>query len=148
MILARLTRWFRPLMTAALIAAVGCAESPSGTSTSAGGASAKEPPNSSTGPATTARARPDPDPFRFEPTVIDAVRRYPVMVAAVALLAALIGVGGVDEIHPLPARLGDDASGGGLVGRAAEVHGAETKRRDLHAAAPEIAVFHSLTDPF
>jgi hypothetical protein len=60
-------------------------------------------------------------------------------------LAAIIGVGRVDEVHPLLARLRDDAAGGRLVGRAAERHGADAERRDFHAAAAEIAVLHGMS---
>jgi hypothetical protein len=57
-------------------------------------------------------------------------------------IAAIIGVGGVDEVDPGLARLRHDPSRGGLIGRSAEHHGAETNRRNLQAAAAEGAILH------
>ena len=57
-------------------------------------------------------------------------------------LAAVVDVGGVDEVDAGVARRGDHALRFGLVGRAAEHHGAEAEWRDLQAAAAELAVFH------
>ena len=57
-------------------------------------------------------------------------------------IAAIIGVRGVDEVDAGLVRLGDDPHRGGLIGRPAEHHGAETDRRNLQAAAAEGTILH------
>ena len=54
-----------------------------------------------------------------------------------------IGVRGIDEVHPRLARQRHDAPRRRLVGRPAEIHRAETERRNLEPAAAEIAIFHA-----
>ncbi len=58
--------------------------------------------------------------------------------------AVVIGVGGIDEIDPGVARLGDDAIARRRVGAPAEHHRAEADRRDLEPGAPEQAVIHGV----
>src|SRR5216117_2987872 len=57
-------------------------------------------------------------------------------------LAAIIGVGRVDKIDAGLARLRHDARRGRLIRRPTEHHGPETNRRNLQAAAAELAVLH------
>ena len=57
-------------------------------------------------------------------------------------LAAIIGVRGVDEVDAGLARFRHDPRRRRLVGRPAEHHGAQTDRRNLQAAAAELAVLH------
>ena len=62
--------------------------------------------------------------------------------------AAVIGVGGVDEVDPGLAGAGDDPVRVGLFRLAAEHHGAETERRDLDAASSKRAVLHDRPPAF
>jgi Mrp family chromosome partitioning ATPase len=55
--------------------------------------SPKALPTSPTPETAMREPRAETDPFRFQPTVIDAVRRYPVMVVVIALLAATVAAG-------------------------------------------------------
>jgi len=57
-------------------------------------------------------------------------------------IAVVIGIRGVDEVDAGLARFRDDPRRGRLVGRSAEHHGAQADRRDLQAAAAEVAVLH------
>ncbi len=58
--------------------------------------------------------------------------------------AVIIGVGGIDEVDPGVARLGDDALARRRVGAPAEHHRAEADRRDLEPGAAEQAVIHGV----
>ncbi len=60
-------------------------------------------------------------------------------------VAAVVGIRRVDEVDAGLARLGDDPRRGRLVGRPAEHHGAQADRRNLQAAAAELAVLHRAT---
>ncbi|MCY1203585.1 hypothetical protein D9M72_150900 [compost metagenome] len=60
------------------------------------------------------------------------------------LLRRALGVyvGGVDEVHAVVARAGDDAGGFDLIGLVAEHHGAQAKCRNAQVAGAEAAVGH------
>jgi hypothetical protein len=56
--------------------------------------------------------------------------------------AVIVLIGGVDEVDPGLASVGDDALGGRRIGRAAEHHRAETQGRDLEPALTQAAILH------
>src|SRR6202022_803452 len=57
-------------------------------------------------------------------------------------IAAVISVGGVDEVDAGLACFRNDPRRSRLIGRPAEHHGAQADRRDFQAAAAELTIFH------
>ncbi|MNT08093.1 hypothetical protein D3C72_1428220 [compost metagenome] len=81
--------------------------------------------------------------------VAELGRQHPVVAAGAQqpadhLLRRALGVdvGGIDEIHAVVTRAGNDAGGLGLVGLVGKHHGAQAQRRDAQVAGAEAAVGH------